>query len=604
MSPDPAMRRFWIAVASAVLGACLLLAPLSQAATGAGAALTELLRAHDETDRRLYPSAAIQQGDDSRLDQYEEDLTARHLAERRRVNSEELARLARIPRASLSRQEQLSYDIFAWNLDDERRALTPNVARDLQLLPLNQFFGAHLSFAREMQWRSDFPFNRVRDYERAITRMRGFARWMDYAIANMRQGIRLGITQPRIVVERMIPEVAALATPDVDQSLFLGPVKNIPDNIAAADRARIAASYRKAVAEVLIPAYRKLDVFLRNEYLPRARASVGLSAMPTGRELYLYEVHSQTTEDLSPEEIHALGLAEVARITAEMETVKTEAHFTGTLQAFTAFLRTDPRFQFRDEAAMLAEFRRIDAAVVAHQGALFGTLPKAPLEYRLLESYAAPSKAAAEYSGPSADGRRPGIVYLNSYDLPSRPTYGAESLALHEGRPGHHLQVALAVENDELPRFRRYASPPAFTEGWALYAESLGAELGLYEDPYKKFGELSFDAWRACRLVIDTGIHWMGWTREQAIAYLIANTALSETDATAEVERYIALPGQALAYKIGERQFIALRERARAELGAKFDIRRFHDALLADGAMPLPILEAKMLRWIAGEKAR
>jgi uncharacterized protein (DUF885 family) len=598
------MTRLRPGLAWALLAVCLVLAPVSQAADSAAGALTELLRRHDEADRQLYPSAAIQQGDNSRLDAYEDDLSAQHLAERTRLNAQERASLARIARSELSPQQQLSYDIFAWNLDDENRALAPNVARALQMLPLNQFFGGHLSFAREMQWRSDFPFNRVRDYERAITRMSGFAGWLDHAIANMREGAKLGITQPRIVVERMIPEVAALATPEVDESLFLGPVKNIPDNIAAADRQRIARDYRRAVAEVLIPAYRRLHVFLRDEYLPQARLSVGLSAMPTGRELYLYEVRRQTTEDLSPDAIHALGLAEVARLNRAMEAAKNQAGFAGSLPAFTQFLRTDPRFRFRDEASMLAEFRRIDAEVAAHSAALFGTLPKAPLEYRLLETYAAVSKAAAEYSGPSADGGRPGIVYLNTHDLHSRPTYAAESLALHEGRPGHHLQVALAVENRDLPRFRRYASPTAFTEGWALYAESLGPELGLYEDPYKKFGQLSFDAWRACRLVIDTGIHWMGWTREQAIAYLMANTALSETDATAEVERYIALPGQALAYKIGQRKFVALRERARAELGAKFDIRRFHDAVLADGAMPLPILEAKMVRWIASEKAR
>jgi uncharacterized protein (DUF885 family) len=326
-------------------------------------------------------------------------------------------------------------------------------------------------------------------------------------------------------------------------------------------------------------------------------------AIPTGRDFYLYLVRHHTTEELTPEAIHAIGRTEIARLTQEMEQAKADAGFAGTLSEFRAFLRSDPRFTFADEATMLAEFKRIDAQVAAEVPRLFGALPKADLEFRLIEPYAAPSRAAAEYAAPSADGRRPGIFYLNAFDLPSRPSYAAEALSLHEGRAGHHLQSALAVENRTLPRFRRYGVPTAFVEGWALYAESLGEELGLYGDPYKKFGRLSFEAWRAARLVIDTGIHWHGWTREQGIAYLMAHTALSELDATAEVERYIALPGQALAYKIGERKFTELRARAERELGARFDIRRFHDALLKDGAMPLPILEAKINRWIAAEKA-
>jgi uncharacterized protein (DUF885 family) len=587
-----------------LLGLLLALPAQAAPAASASAELTQLFRDHEEADRRLYPSAAIQQGDDTDLDRYEDDLTERHLAERRQINAEERERLTRIDRAALSERDRLSYDIFAWNLEEERRELAINIARAYQWLPLNQFFGAHLSFARELQWRTDFPLNRTEHYERTIRRLGGFAQWMDQAIAKMREGKEFGVAQSRIVIERMIPEVAALAEPEVDDSLFLGPVRNIPANINEPDRARIFAEYRSTVAETLIPSYRRLLNFLRYEYLPNARAEPGLSAMPTGREFYLHLVRSHTTEEMTPEAIHALGLDEIARLTREMEAAKNAAGFTGSLAEFRQFLRSDPRFVFRDEAAMLAEFKRIDTQVGSRIETLFGTLPRAGLDYRLIESYAAPSRAAAEYSAPSADGRRPGIVYLNSFDLPSRPSYAAESLALHEGRPGHHLQASLAVENRELPRFQRYGVPAAFVEGWALYAESLGDELGLYTDPYRRFGRLSFEAWRAARLVIDTGIHWLGWSREQGIAYLMANTALAEVDATAEVERYIALPAQALSYKIGERKFVELRVRAERELGPKFDIRRFHDAVLGDGAMPLPILDAKIDRWIAAEKAR
>ena len=566
--------------------------------------LKQLLQDYDDAGLKLYPSEAMQRGDRRYLDRYEEDLTAAHLAERRQLNTQGRTRLAAIDRKQLSEQDQLSYDIFAWTLADDTEALAPGVAERFQLLPLNQFYGAHLSFAREMQWHSEYPFTTPEDYDHAIARMGGFARWINAAIVKMREGVTKGITQPRIVVERMIPQVEALANANPGDNDFLGPVKNMPASIKDADRARLASAYTRAVDDTVIPAYRRLADFLKNEYLSRARASAGMSALPGGKDMYLTLVHNNTTEKLTPEAIHALGLKEIDRITAEMETAKKEAGFTGSLADFDKFLRADPRFKFRDQAAMLAEFVRVKGVVLAHADTLFPHLPKAPLEFRFFEPYVAPSKAAAEYDPLSGDGSRPGTVSINAYDLPSRPTYTAEALELHEGLPGHHLQLGLQYENKELPAFRRFGGETAFVEGWGLYAESLGPQLGLYTDPYRKFGALSFDAWRAGRLVVDTGIHWLGWTREQGIQYLLAHTALTETDATAEVERYIAIPGQALAYKIGQLEFLSLRARAQKALGAKFDIRRFHDAVLRDGAMPMPILDAKIDRWIAAEKTR
>ncbi len=566
--------------------------------------LKQLLADYDEAGLKLYPSQAMQRGDRRYLDRYEEDLTAAHLAERRRLNTQERARLAVIDGRELSEQDRLSYDIFAWTLADDEEALAPGVAERFQLLPLNQFYGTHLAFAREMQWHSTYPFTAAEDYEHAIARMQGFARWMDEAIGKMREGMAKGITQPRVLVERMIPQAEALAKPNPADNDFLGPVKNMPASIKETDRARLAAAYTRAIDDSVITAYRRLADFLKSEYLPRARASAGLSALPGGREMYLYLVHENTTEKLTPDAIHALGLKEIARITSDMEVVKKEAGFAGSLAEFRNFLRTDPRFKFRDSEAMMAEFTRVRNVVLAHAGALFPALPKAPLEFRFFEPYVAPSKAAAEYDPLSGDGSRPGTVSINAYDLPSRPTYTAETLELHEGLPGHHLQLGLQYENKSLPAFRRFGGETAFVEGWGLYAESLGPQLGLYTDPYHKFGALSFDAWRAARLVVDTGIHWLGWTREQGIQYLLAHTALTETDARSEVERYIAIPGQALAYKIGQREFLALRARAEQTLGAKFDIRRFHDAILRDGAMPMPILDAKIERWIAAEKLR
>jgi uncharacterized protein (DUF885 family) len=382
----------------------------------------------------------------------------------------------------------------------------------------------------------------------------------------------------------------------------MAPLKTMPDPIAGAERARIEGAYREAVEGQLAPAYRRLLDFLKNEYLPHARESIGLSAIPGGKETYLYLVRSETTSDLTPDAIHALGLSDLARIEAAMERVKNEAGFSGSLADFRVFLHNDSRFKFKDKDAMLGEFTRVKNTVDAHLSQLFITKPKSDLVFRFYEPYVAPDRPAAEYTSASADGRRPGIVSLNASDLGARPAYTSEALAIHEGIPGHHMQVAISMENNALPRFRRFGYETAFTEGWALYAETLGSDLGLYTDPYQKFGALSFEAWRSSRLVVDTGIHWLGWTRFQAIAFLQTHAGLSENEASEEVDRYIAIPAQALSYRIGEREILDLRNRAKAALGPKFDIRLFHEAVLKDGAMPLPILDAKINRWIASQK--
>ncbi len=589
-----------ILAAAAIVAAIFAFAPGARADDSAD--LTKLMKDYDETRLALNPSGALYRGDTRYLDRYEDNLTPKYLAVERKLNAEESARLAAIDRAKLSYQDQLSYDIFAWTLKDEADGLA--LGESFQLLPLDQFYGAHIGFAREMEWRSLYPFRTAADYEKAAKRMAGFAHWMDTAIGKMREGMKTGVVQPRFMVERLIAQTDELVNKALDDSVFMGPVKNMPDTIKGRTRTRVAASYRRAVVNVVIPAYQRLDAFLKNEYLAKARDTVGVSAIPGGKAMYLYLVKSHTTTDLTPEQIHQIGLKDVARDLAEMEKVKNETGFKGSLDEFRTYLRTDPRFKFKDEAAMKAEFERIKAQTAANIARLFGNIPKSPFEIRPFEPFVAPTKASAEYSGASADGSRPGIFYFNTYDLPSRPTYTTEVLELHEAVPGHHFQISTAHENTALPAFRRFGGPTAYVEGWGLYSESLGHELGFYTDPYQKFGMLSFDIWRACRLVVDTGMHWMGWTREQAIDYMLANTALTKTDVTAEVERYIAIPGQALAYKIGQHKLFDLRDRAQAELGAKFDIRRFHDEVLKDGAMPLSILAAKMDSWIAAEKTR
>jgi len=568
----------------------------------AGSDLAKLLRDYSDAEQKVRPRAAAEHGDSRYLDGYDENATSVYLAARRRINEDMHARLEKIDAPALKAPDKLTFDIFRWDLDDEARELNPVIAENYRLLAFNQFNGTQVSFAREMRWRGDYPFAKAQDYDSGIRRMLGFTYWVDDAIGTMRQGMSRGVTQPRVIVERMIAQAENFAGGDPEASLFMAPVKNIPDSITGKDRVRVDGAYREAVAGQLIPAYRRLADFLKNEYLPQARESIGLSAFPGGKEMYLYLVKSETTSDLSPIQIHGLGLTELKRIETEMELVKTEAGFSGSLAQFRDFLRSDPRFQFKDSAAMLAEFNRVKSVVDAHLGMMFSTTPKSSLTFRFTDSFAAPDRPAAEYAPASGDGRRPGIVYLNASDLSARSSYTSEVLELHEGIPGHHLQLALARENRALPQFRRFGEETAFTEGWGLYAESLGSELGLYTDPYQKFGALSFDAWRASRLVVDTGIHWLGWTHEQAVDYLMTHTALSRVEAVEEVNRYIAIPGQALAYKIGAYEILNLRARAKTALGPKFDLKRFHEVVLKDGPMPLPILDDKVNRWIEQEK--
>jgi uncharacterized protein (DUF885 family) len=577
----------------------LLFAAAAHAAPPAG--LAALLHDYDEAHLRLYPTDALWRGDRRYLDRYEDTLTPEFLVEARKENADFRARLARISRASLDGEDALSYDIFAWQLDDEARLLAPGIAERFQMLPLDQFGGAQVYFATEMEWRGRFPFNTPEQYRQAISRMKGFAHWMDTAIARMRDGMKTGVTLPSAIVVRVIPQAEEQANKPPDKSVFMGPVANMPDTIKGETRARIAAAYRQTVADTVIPAYRRLADFLKNEYLPKARGSVGLSAMPGGHEMYLYLVRHHTTEDMSPDAFHRIGLGEVARIRGEMERVKDKTGFKSSLADFRAFLRNDPRFKFKSRDEMMTAYRAAKAKIALRLPRLFGRLPKTQFEIRFFDDFQAPAQAAANYEPASADGLRPGIFNINGYDLPSRPTYTTEVLSLHESMPGHHLQMMLAQENTSLPAFRRFNGPNAFIEGWGLYAEQLGKALDLYTDPYQEFGFLSFDMWRACRLVVDTGMHNGTMTRDEAIRFMLDNTALTRTDVEAEVDRYIAYPGQALAYKAGELDLLRLRDKAEARLGTGFDLRKFHDAVLLGGAMPLPVLEAQIDRWIAAQ---
>jgi uncharacterized protein (DUF885 family) len=469
------------------------------------------------------------------------------------------------------------------------------------LVPLDQFRNFTAQFAQMGSGTGLHPFKTVKDYDDFLSRVRGFEEAVAIAIANMRKGSGQGLVAPRALVEKVLPQISAHVVDDPKTSLFYGPIRNLPATFSDADRARLTAAYEAAIRERLVPAYKRLHDFVRDEYLPKARATAGLGALPGGRDWYDYLVRTTTTTNLTADEIHRIGLAEVTRIHGEMEKVKNETGFKGDLKAFFSYVGNDPAFHFASKDAILAAYREAKTRIDATTSRIFDVRPKADYEIRPVEAFRERSAAGGSYQAATPDGTRPGIFYLNTYDLPSRHTWAMESLLLHEGSPGHHFQISVQRELESLPRFRRFGGYTAYSEGWGLYAESLGKELGVYSDPYQYYGALAGELWRAIRLVVDTGIHSRGWTREQAIDYALANSSQSPVTVTAEVERFMAIPSQALAYKVGQMKITELRRRAEQALGPKFELKAFHRALLEDGALPLDVLEEKIDRWI-GER--
>jgi uncharacterized protein (DUF885 family) len=458
------------------------------------------------------------------------------------------------------------------------------------------------SFAQLGSGNGLHPFKTVKDYEDFLQRVNGFVAWTDQAIVNMREGIAKGYTLPKVLVERTLPQLAAQLVEKPEDSLYWGPIANLPASFTAEEKARLTAAYRAAITNQVIPSYRRLHDFLRDEYLSRARTSVGLDALPDGQAWYEYNVRNISTTDYTPAQIHAIGVREVERIHGEMRKVMQQVGFEGSLDDFFRFLNNDERFVHPSREALVAGYVDIKNHVDPQLPKLFEILPNADYEVRAVEPFREKSAAGGQYQAASEDGSRPGIFYANAYDLKARPKWAMEALSLHEGNPGHHFQISIQREQKNLPRFRRFGGYTAYSEGWGLYAESLGPELGVYTDPYQYFGRLEGELFRAIRLVVDTGLHSKGWTREQVLEYIDANSATSDARRIAETERYIAIPGQAVAYKIGQLKISELRERAERELGDRFDVRKFHTAVLADGALPLDVLEAKIERWIAAQK--
>ncbi|MBG8555296.1 DUF885 domain-containing protein [Hymenobacter guriensis] len=585
-------------LAGALLGSCSQQksaeTTTDAAATPAVQDLNKLFDNYWEENAKLFPLDATSQGDNRYNDQLPNDGTRAFREKQRATYQSYLDQLHKFDRASLSANDQISYDIFEYEMQSRLEGLKLNT----WMIPFQQFWGLPLSLGQYGSGEGVQPFKTVKDYENWLGRVRQFPAWADTAISNFRQGMKTGVVLPKALVVKMIPQMRDLVVKDAAQSLFYGPINRFPKEFTVAERKQLSSAYQEAILTQLSPTYQKLADFLEKEYLPKARASTGIGVIPEGPETYRYLVKYWTTTEKTPDEIHQIGLQEVARIRAEMEQVKQQVGFKGDLKAFFEQLKTDPKLMpYKTPQQILDAFRVIQAKIDPNLKKMFGRTPKTPFEIRQTEAFRAAS-ASAEYNQGSPDGSRPGIFYVPIVDATKfNVTSGMESLFLHEAIPGHHYQTSLQQENESLPKFRRFAWYGAMGEGWALYTESLGKELGLYTDPYQRMGALGDEMLRAVRLVVDTGMHAGTMTREQAIQYMLDNLALSEEEDVSAIERYMAIPGQALSYKIGQLKIRELRTRYEKQLGSKFSLSSFHDELLKDGVMPLAVLERKMDAW-------
>ena len=524
------------------------------------------------------------------------DLSIGAIKRRQATVVTELGVVRAINRARLNAPDQLSYDIFKRGLDEAIEGTRfPG-----DLTAVSQLDGPQYSASTI----NAMPAATVKDYTDIIARLRALPARIDQVVVLLDSGAKVGVTPPRITLRDVPAQVGNLIPEDPLKSALLSPFTKFPAGIAESDRTRLRAEAVRAYNEQDRPAFQRLQTYLTTKYLPRARETIAMSALPDGAAWYAYNVKVQTTTTRTPQEIHDLGLAEVKRIRTQLDSLMRSTGFTGDFAAFTNMLRTDPRFYYTDSATLVRAYRDITKRIDPELPKLFGKLPRLTYGVSTIPSYAAPSQTTAYYQQGSPDSHRAGQFFVNTYKLDTRPTWEMEVLTAHESVPGHHLQIAISQELEGIPEFRRYGGYTAFVEGWALYSESLGPQLGLYTDPYAKFGQLTYEMWRAIRLVIDTGIHSFGWSRQRAIDYFKANSAKTENDITVEVDRYIVWPGQALAYKSGELEIKALREYAEQELASRFDIRAFHDQVLGQGGLPLDVLDTRMRAWVAAQKSR
>ncbi|MFP2910581.1 DUF885 domain-containing protein [Pyxidicoccus sp. 3LFB2] len=567
------------------------------------AALHSLIQREWQYQLEHSPTYASVSGDRRWNDRWD-DLSLEALEADHQHNLQVVAQLKKLDRKKLSVADQLNYDLFLREYEQwvEARRFK------LYLMPSNHMGGIPEGIKQPpglqtaYQLADTLRFETAKDYEDWLARLQRFGTYVDQVMALMREGLREGRVHPQVVVKRMPPQVAQQLVDDPTKSAFFGPFRRFPANLPAAEQQRLAAAGRDAIAQGVLPALKRYHRFLTEEYVPKGSEQVGLSRFAQGGEQYAFLARLYTTTSLTPDEIHALGLSEVKRIRAEMEAVKAKAGFQGSLPEFFRHLRTDPRFYYRTGDELLTRYRSLSKRIDPLLVRLFKTLPRQPYGVEPTPEAMAPDATTGFYYPGASDGSRPGTYLVNLYRPETRPRWEMVPLTLHEAVPGHHLQTALAAEATDIPEFRRFNYYVAYGEGWALYCETLGDELGLYDDPYDKFGQLAYDMWRAVRLVVDTGMHVKGWTRQQALDFFMENAPRQELDITNEIDRYIAWPAQALAYKIGQLRIRELRTRAERELGPRFDVREFHDVVLLDGSLPLDVLEGKVQAWVAARK--
>jgi uncharacterized protein (DUF885 family) len=564
--------------------------------------LYRLFQESDEANLRRNPISAMFRGDFRYADRLGDYITDEYYAAERAAAEADIAALAAIDRRTLNETDQLAYDVFKYQRDEDLLDVSPEMLALTAVRPVNHFSGFHTFYPVFASGRSAAPFRNVEDYENNLRRHREFIVAIDRSIGRFRQGLQSGVVETKLTIRNVIEQLDTQLRDAPEASPFYGPIQNFPEAVPEAERVRLRAEYAAIIRDGIFPAYRRLRDFLRDDYLSHARDGVGLSSMRGGAQLYERLIRKNTTLPMTADEVHNLGLSEVARIRGEMDSIRTRVNFRGTLAQFFEFLRTDRQFEPRSREALRDRYYAIGRQVDARIGELFSVLPRTRLEIREVEAFRERNEAGGSYQDGTPDGSRPGVFYYNAYDLPSRRTYGMETLYLHEGAPGHHFQISLANENTALPNFMRFGGNTAFVEGWALYAETLWDELGMETDPYQRFGGLNDEMLRAMRLVVDSGIHSKGWTRDQAIQYMLDNSGMSRTEVVAEVERYIAIPGQALAYKVGQLTILRLRAKAERELGSRFDIREFHAQVLNTGSLPMPVLERKIDAWIASRR--
>ena len=560
--------------------------------------INNITKTYFEDKNALNPLDATQNGQSQFNDQLAFEMTDSHRKKQAEFYNKYESLLTTVDSTSLSEEEKNSYDIMAWEIAVGKEMLQQNA----NLMPMHQFWGTHLTMGQYASAESAQPFKTEKDYQNFLKRMDAYTVWLDSAMVYMKKGIKEKVVIPRVLAEKIVPQFQDLLTPKVEDHLFYSSCKKFPADFRPMQKNKFAKAYATLITKKLNPQFEKFIAFMKSEYIPACRATSGIGSIKGGNDLYKVCVKQWTTTNKTPEEIHEIGLKEVARIKAEMEKVKAQVGFKGTIIEFFDHVRNKPELKpFKKPEEVIANFERIHNIIKPNVNKFFALQPKTAFRVKRTEAFREKT-ASAEYSQGAADGSRPGTFYVPIPDVANYNYYGDEDLFLHEAIPGHHFQISLQQENQQLPDFRKFNWFGAYGEGWALYTESLGKELGLYKDPYQYFGMLGNEMHRAIRLVVDTGLHSKGWTREQAIQYSLENEAESEASIIAEIERYMAVPGQALSYKIGQLKIMELRQKAQQKMGKNFDIKVFHQKVLESGVMPLALLEQKINRWIATGK--